>query len=551
MKVIIGCLNSKYIHMSGAPWCLAAGIDAFAKSDIDYEIMESTINGDADDFARQIIAAAPKVLSFSCYIWNITQTLYICEKVKSQTNCIIALGGPEVAYRAEHVLQNYPFVDYVLSGEGEFCYPAFLDALNGIGEKGEVAGLSYRQDGQIVSVPEGCFCQTPPSPFSEQYFKALGGRICYIESSRGCPYRCAFCLSGRVSKLRFFDLEMTKRDLLRLAQSGTQTIKFVDRTFNANEAHANEILNFIKENYGTTIPGGICFHFEIAGDILKESTLEILSLMPKGAVQLEIGMQSFNEATLSAINRKTDTQKLIKNIKRLLDFQNMHIHIDLIAGLTGEDMESFENSFNIGYGLGAHMLQMGFLKLLYGADMRENQQQYPCSFSPDPPYEVTQTPWLSKAEIIALKKCEDALDRLYNSGRFLFTLEYLISDIGYTPFRLFYDFGNAVNGQKMSLGQYAQAVYEYFKDRCDSEILREKLVCDLLCCSAALQIPPSLKIMHPLHKRAKKAIAHGKNIKIAICEKSGIIFAADYQSGRDFFGRFRYTLYNLDGSIKE
>lgn len=152
--------------------------------------------------------------------------------------------------------------------------------------------------------------------------------------------------------------------------------------------------------------------------------------MPIGAVQLEIGMQSFNEEVLKNINRKTDTKKLIENIKKLISFNNMHIHIDLIAGLTGEDLESFKNSFNIGYSLKAHMLQMGFLKLLYGADMRENSEKYPCTFNLEPPYEVTSTPYLSSDEIKMLKNCEDALDRLYNSGRFLFTLEYLTEEVG-------------------------------------------------------------------------------------------------------------------------
>ena len=158
-------------------------------------------------------------------------------------------------------------------------------------------------------------------------------------------------------------------------------------------------MTFIKENYGTKIPQNICFHFEIAGDILTEETLEILSQMPKGAVQLEIGMQSFNEDTLKIINRKTNTEKLIKNIKKLLEFGNMHIHIDLIAGLTGEDLESFKNSFNMGYSLKAHMLQMGFLKLLYGADMRENPKDFPCEYTENPPYEVISTPWISAEDM--------------------------------------------------------------------------------------------------------------------------------------------------------
>ena len=190
---------------------------------------------------------------------------------------------------------------------------------------------------------------TPPTPYSEDFYNNLNGRIAYIETSRGCPYRCAFCLSGRCSKLRFFELEQVKKDIINLSLSGTKTIKFVDRTFNADSKRANEIIKFILENRGSHIPENICFHFEIAGDILTEETFELLENAPEGLFQLEIGMQSFNEDTLQKINRKTNTEKLIKNIKKLLEMGNMHIHIDLIVGLTGEDIKSFENSFNIGY----------------------------------------------------------------------------------------------------------------------------------------------------------------------------------------------------------
>ena len=540
MKLIIGCLNSKYVHMSTAPWCLAAGVETFAKSDIDCEVFDGTINGNLDTYCEQITQKKPDVLSFCCYIWNITQTLYICQKLKQNSNCQIVLGGPEVAYRRYDVLQKYPFIDYVLAGEGEFVLPEFLDAV----DKSNVSGLAYRRDGKIFENDEKCFSDTPPSPYSDKYFKALSGRICYIESSRGCPFRCAFCLSGRISGVRFFDVNQTKQDLIKLANSGTQTIKFVDRTFNANERHANEILKFILQSYGKTIPEGVCFHFEIAGDILKQSTMDILKQMPKGAVQLEIGMQSFNENTLATINRKTNTKILIKNIKTLLSFGNMHVHIDLIAGLTGEDMHSFENSFNIGFSLHAHMLQMGFLKLLYGADMRENDEKYPCEFSSEPPYEVVSTPWLDKSEIASLKKTEDALERMYNSGRFLFTIDYLLKSTALSPFKLFYEIGNAIDGNKKSLGDYAVMIFEHFKERVNDDILREHMVCDLLCCASALQIPDALKITDPLHKKAKAIFP--KTTKVAILNKSNKIFTANHAGTRDFFGRFNYKFYDID-----
>ncbi len=545
MKVIISCLNSKYIHASLAPWCLLSGVKSFAKNNYDIKVLESTINGNLHDFAKKIINENPQVVSFSCYIWNITQTLEICKEIKQNLDCKIVLGGPEVAYRPKDVLEKYDFIDFVLSGEGEWNFPLLLDNIND--NLNIVDGLTYGKNNEIITIPEKEYTETPPSPYSEDFYKNLKGRIAYIETSRGCPYRCAFCLSGRCSKLRFFDLEQVKKDIINLANSGTQTLKFVDRTFNANSKRANEILTFIKDNYGKEIPENICFHFEIAGDILAEETLEILSQMPTGAVQLEIGMQSFNEDTLKKINRKTNTEKLVKNIKRLLQMGNMHIHIDLIAGLTGEDLESFKNSFNIGYSLKAHMLQMGFLKLLYGADMRENPEDFPCEYNENPPYEVISTPWISPDEIRTLKNCEDAVDRLYNSGRFIFTLDYLIDEIGISPFDLFNDFGNSVDGTNMRLSDYAVKVYEYFKNKCDEQILREKILCDLLSCSSSVQIPEILKIRDPLYKKVKKYFIENidKNIKIAILYSKNEIFAVNQSAKKDFHGRYKGEIFSI------
>ena len=550
MKVIIACLNSKYIHASLSPWCLLAGVREFAKGDYDVAVMESTINGDTSAFADSIINEKPDIVAFSCYIWNITKTLEICKAIKEKHNCIIVLGGPEVAYRPNDILEKHGFIDYVLSGEGEWTFPDFLDSLNG--DLSSVSGLTYRENGEIISVPEKEYTATPPSPYCEEFFEKLNGRITYIETSRGCPYRCAFCLSGRCSPLRFFDTESVKKDIIKLAQSGTQTVKFVDRTFNANAKRANEILLFIKENYGKEISQGVCFHFEIAGDILKDSTLEILESMPYGAVQLEIGMQSFNEETLKKINRKTNTEKLIQNIRKLISFNNMHIHIDLIAGLTGEDFESFKSSFNTAYSLGAHMLQLGFLKLLHGADMREDSEKYPCEFNDEPPYEVTSTPWLSSEEIQTLKRCEDAVDRLYNSGRFLYTLEYLTKEVGISPFDVFFGFGNAVNGNRMRLSVYAENLYGYFSDKCNQQILREKILCDLLCCSSSVQIPEVLKIRDPLYKKAKKYFIENvdPNTKIAILYSENKIFAVNQCKAKDLDGRFEGKTYEIDEIIR-
>ena len=226
----------------------------------------------------------------------------------------------------------------------------------------------------------------------------------------------------------------------------------------------------------------------------------------------------------------------------------MHIHIDLIAGLTEENLESFKESFNTGYKLKAHMLQMGFLKLLYGAEMRENKEKYPCSFNEEPPYEITSNPWLSEDEIKMLKKTEDALDRLYNSGRFLYTLNYLTDEAGFAPFDIFADFGNNVDGNKMQLSEYAEKLYLFFADKCDKEKLREKIICDLLSSSSSVQIPEVLKINEPLYKRVKKYFTENvdKNIKIAILHSENKVFTVNHTKPKNLHNRYEGVFYSLD-----
>ena len=546
MKVLINCLNSKFIHASLAPWCLYSGVKNFCKNQVDVKVIESTINNDISYHIDKIIKENPDIVSFSTYIWNVEKTFEICKEVKKQLNCTILVGGPEVSYRAKNVLSENEFIDYVLCGEGEETFPEFIDKFHS-NNHFDVAGLCYRHNGEIIENPEKEYTGTPPTPYCDEFYDNLKGRISYIESSRGCPFRCAFCLSGRCSKLRFFDMELVKKEILDLSVSGTQTIKFVDRTFNANAERANEIYSFIIENYGKKIPQGVCFHFEIAGDILKESTMKILESAPKGAIQLEIGMQTFNEDTLRAINRTTNTEKLINNIKRLISFENMHIHIDLIAGLVNEDMKSFERSFNIGYGLKADMLQMGFLKLLYGAEMRENPQKFPCTFTENPPYEVTETPWLSRHDVKSLKKCEDALERLYNSGRFILTLDYLIDECNFEPFKLFMEFGKAVDGTNMRLSEYAEKLYNFFKNRVEKDLLREKIVCDLLSCASGVQLPDCLKVKDKRYKQIKKLFQENSHHKyqIAILYKTEQVFVVNQSTPKDKKGRYKGEYYNF------
>lgn len=239
--------------------------------------------------------------------------------------------------------------------------------------------------------------------------------------------------------------------------------------------------------------------------------MDLLATAPVGAIQFEIGLQSFNPKTLVAINRKTDVLSLKKNILRAVSLGNIHIHIDLIAGLPYEDLNSFKESFNTAYNLNPNALQLGFLKILFGTPMREHPQRYPCLYAKQPPYEVKETPWISSAELIFLHQTENALNRLFNSGRFRRTLHYLLKKTGDTPFDLFSHFGEftTITGtKKISLDDYTTLVYEYFCQRSgiDSRVLRDVMVCDRLATNASGTLPAVLRIQDPLKKRVKKEL---------------------------------------------
>ncbi len=509
---VICALNSKYVHSSLAPWCLLAGVEAYCENDISAEVVEGTINESVVDIAERILAKSPRVVGFCCYIWNIAATKKLARLIKDRLpDATIIFGGPEVSYNAEVILLEEAAVEYVVSGEGEKPFALLLNAVYRGGEAGNIPGVCRRADGEIVVVPPNTPTGEPPSPYGKKYFDALNGRIAYLETSRGCAYSCAFCLSGRCGGVRFFDTERAKKELLLLSNSGARTIKLVDRTFNINRGRAAELFYFIIQNYGNAIPNGVCFHFEIAGDLLDLETIRLLGAAPPGAIRLEIGLQSMNPKTLAAVNRKTDVKRLESNIRSIVSLGNLHVHIDLIAGLPFEDFKSFAQSFNIAYGLRPDMLQLGFLKLLHGAPMRENPRQYPCRYSEEPPYEVTETPWLSREELLHLSRTEDALERLFNSGRFKRTLRYLLKAGGASPFALFCRFGEYAAGkgtEKIPLDGYTALVFEYFSRQSgiDRSVLRDAMVCDRLATNSSGRLPPVLRVMDPALKAAAKGL---------------------------------------------
>lgn len=557
-KSVLCSLNSKYIHSSLGVWCLFAASKEFCKSGTEIKVVEGTINEDIELIIARLLEQKADIISFSCYIWNITNIMIIAEKIKQiSPNTTIILGGPEVSYNQVKRLNELEFIDYILAGEGEKSFSQLMDALYYQKDIDKVAGLAYRRGENVITnpvqflEPHECI-----SPYTQEYFAALSNRIAYIESSRGCPFSCAFCLSGRCGGVRFYPLERTFKEMLDLVNHGVKTVKFVDRTFNCNKKRSIEIFKFIGENYGKTIPKDVCFHFEIAADILDDETLDIIGKLPVGSVQFEAGIQTLNSDTLAYINRKTNMKKLDENLKKLISFGNCHVHIDLIAGLPLEGLQSFIAGFNEAYYLKSSMLQLGFLKILHGSPMDQDKQKYPCEYKTTPPYEVIKTPWISEEELETLRAVEDALERLYNSGRFPRTLEYILAATAKTPFEVLVEFSYFLEEKsttKIPLDKYTQYVFEFYsnQENISKDKLRDYLILDRISTNSSTIIP---KILHIQDKRLKKVKAHiiekyklsSKKHSIAILYSLNKVAFCVYDCKHPVTGQFEVNILDFD-----
>lgn len=371
MNILLTTLNAKYIHSSLA---LAYLRKYCADERWSLNIREFSINERTDEIMAAIYKERPDILCFSCYIWNIKPVLEICRDYKKiAPDTLIIAGGPEVSYDAISLLENHKFLDFVVRGEGEATLKELFHTIYMKQSLEAVKGVSYRNGDRVLDNPDrelitdlDCI----PFPYEDD-LDSYKNRIIYYETSRGCPYNCSYCLSSTIKGVRFFSLERVKADLSRLIRRGIKEIKFVDRTFNCHEGRALEIMKFILEQAGQTK-----FHFEIGAELLSQDFTAFIQKVPAGRFDFEIGVQSTNPESLQAVTRKSDWQKLRQNIERLKAAGNIHIHLDLIAGLPYEDLASFAQSFNDVYKLNPDVIQLGFLKLLKGSDIRNKSNMH-------------------------------------------------------------------------------------------------------------------------------------------------------------------------------
>ena len=422
MNVVLSTLNSKFIHSSLALRYLKAYGEAHGQA---YDIVEYTINMPVLHILSDITEHDIDVLGFACYIWNIEMTLHVVDMVKAvRPDIKIVLGGPEVSFTADELLERCPNIDYIVQGEGEEAFHDLVTALH-LGNDGldpVIPGVRGRRDGSILGSAEAVEVRdlsTIPFPYTEEDMEDLEHKIIYYESSRGCPFSCQYCLSGNKNTVRFFPQERTLEELQWFIDHGVKQVKFVDRTFNCAPHHHRPLMEFMRDS-----DTDMNFHLEMEPELMTEWETNILCETPPGRIQIEVGVQSTHKKTLDAINRYNDWPYIQKSIRPIIQAGRTHVHMDLIVGLPHEDFKRFGQSFNDLFSLQPHALQIGFLKLLKGSGVRR-MREYKYVADPLAPYEVLSTHVLPYDDVRFLKYFEDVFERFYNSERFRTTFGYI------------------------------------------------------------------------------------------------------------------------------
>ena len=422
MNVVLSTLNSKFIHSSLALRYLKAYGEAHGQA---YDIVEYTINMPVLHILSDITEHAIDVLGFACYIWNIEMTLHVVDMVKAvRPDIKIVLGGPEVSFTADELLERCPNIDYIVQGEGEEAFHDLVTALQ-LGNDGldpVIPGVRGRRDGSILGSLEAVEVSdlsSIPFPYTEEDMEDLEHKIIYYESSRGCPFSCQYCLSGNKNTVRFFPQERTLEELQWFIDHGVKQVKFVDRTFNCAPHHHRPLMEFMRDS-----DTDMNFHLEMEPELMTEWETNILCETPPGRIQIEVGVQSTHKKTLDAINRYNDWPYIQKSIRPIIQAGRTHVHMDLIVGLPHEDFKRFGQSFNDLFSLQPHALQIGFLKLLKGSGVRR-MREYKYVADPLAPYEVLSTHVLPYDDVRFLKYFEDVFERFYNSERFRTTFGYI------------------------------------------------------------------------------------------------------------------------------
>ncbi len=437
--IFLVAINSRYNHTNLAVRSIVAYAQqqdpTMTEDFLTFE--EFSIANFAQDILHGIIKQNPKIVIFSVYIWN-TRLVFdvIRELRKVRPDILIGAGGPDVSYRAREVFTNYDELDFIIQGEGELTdFDIFQSAKNLIEQNSfsreEFIPTLKKMKGIYSKQLDGSFLYGGIRPYIEDLsivpfaypvLDEVDTKLFYYESSRGCPFLCTYCLSSIEKGVRFMPLERVYEDLTRFLEARVRIIKFVDRTFNLNTKRYLAMWKWIVANHN----GYTMFHFEIAAEFLDDEALDFLQTVPAGIMQFEVGIQSTNPATLQAIKRPANLDKLVQKVSRIP--KTIHSHLDLIAGLPYESLTEFAESFNFVLNLRPDMLQLGFLKVLAGTQMEQFAKENNYKWLTIPPHEVLETPYISYDELYFLHNFETVLDWYYNSGNFATSIEFLLQN---------------------------------------------------------------------------------------------------------------------------
>ena len=450
MDILLVGINSKFIHPNIA-------IRLIKKNSVhNVEIKEFTIKDDSSEIINFINSSPQQIVGLSVYIWNVLKIKKILPQLKKE----ILLGGPEVSF------ENNEFFDlgvkYILRGEAEKSFDILLSNLNSLNK---VPGLSYLD----TTIKHNPIVEPTLDIMFANDIDFSSHQIQYIETSRGCPYKCSYCLASLEERVRYFPAEMVLENIQMLIDSGSRVFKFLDRTFNLNIKNSIIVIKYIIENHK---PGN-SFQFEITGDILDERILDEVHMAPKGLFRFEIGIQSTNDETNRLVDRYQDTEKLFDVIREIQSKGIVDLHVDLIAGLPNEDLASFKKTFNDTFSLHIKELQLGFLKMLKGTKLRLQADKWNYKFG-DAPYEITESDFLSKDDIKKIKTVEEVLEKYWNSGYMTKSLLLIIDD----PFDFFLNYGNYYEKQFSWFNYQLSDLYERLYNYVDTA--KEQIIIDYL-----------------------------------------------------------------------
>jgi radical SAM superfamily enzyme YgiQ (UPF0313 family) len=492
--ILLTTLNARYPHCAFGLRYLLANLRELQTSAC---IREFTINENPRDIAEAILSHSPKVVGFGVYIWNTAATMQVISILKRVAPEVqIVLGGPEVSHESETQLICQA-ADFIIKGEADFAFYEFCR---------DFLTESRLPTRKWIQAPLPAI-ESIASPYSLYSDEDIRHRVLYVEASRGCPYKCEYCLSSLDKSVRNFPIDGFLADLNRLIQRGARQFKFVDRTFNLSAATSGKILNFFLERIGL----GLFLHFEMVPDRLPDELKELIKKFPAGSLQFEIGIQTWSPEVAKLVSRRQDYGRIADNFRFLNEHTGVHTHADLIAGLPGETLESFAAGFDAVSALGPHEIQVGLLKRLKGTPIIRHDAEWQMIYQQDPPFQILNTRTMDFVTLQKTGRFSKFWDLYGNSGNFKATWALMIKTAAAkgqpSRFWAFWDFCEYLSTRHaqahgIALLNQVESAWLYLSEKlgADPNEAREALVQDYTGGATKRDMPSFFKTETSLHQ---------------------------------------------------